>query len=322
MSASQLSVQTAMYRHGSISSLQNRVSVSHLVYERARQRSALDLPPLEDKENAKELVKHYCEFMSVLRESFLPNQYQDLSPPPMVDLVWHEHILDTKGYHQFCAAHFGDFVHHNANGSLPGNAPSRKIRQARTVQEYLKHLKEPRLKELIATGMCWSDLNDQPPQQKASMTVTAGGNASSAVERKRTRDTDGTSVCEKHAKKSSKSVFDVHVQTLTGATILVEHTSSEDRIQLVAESVHEKSGVPLDQMRLINRGRQVYGMKPVYGYAEADVIGLPSNDTGDLVSCIIGYVENPESSPTITLGELGIDRENNRVMMVLRLGGC
>lgn len=34
------------------------------------------------------------------------------SPSYLVDLVWHEFILFTKYYHQFCTEKFGKFIHH------------------------------------------------------------------------------------------------------------------------------------------------------------------------------------------------------------------
>jgi hypothetical protein len=37
------------------------------------------------------------------------------SPSCLVDLVWHEFILFTEYYHQFCIKHFGKFIHHSPN---------------------------------------------------------------------------------------------------------------------------------------------------------------------------------------------------------------
>lgn len=35
-----------------------------------------------------------------------------LTPSQQVDLAWHEFILFTKLYSEFCNAHFGRFIHH------------------------------------------------------------------------------------------------------------------------------------------------------------------------------------------------------------------
>lgn len=37
-------------------------------------------------------------------------------PSPLVDKIWHEHILDTKAYSKFCNEFFGTYLHHT-----PGN---------------------------------------------------------------------------------------------------------------------------------------------------------------------------------------------------------
>lgn len=39
-----------------------------------------------------------------------------LSPPPKVDAIWHEHILDTKHYAAACTTSFGRVMHHDPNG--------------------------------------------------------------------------------------------------------------------------------------------------------------------------------------------------------------
>lgn len=41
-----------------------------------------------------------------------------LSPSPLVDVVWHAHILMTKDYFSFCNTIAGEFIHHNINNSF------------------------------------------------------------------------------------------------------------------------------------------------------------------------------------------------------------
>jgi hypothetical protein len=40
-----------------------------------------------------------------------------LTPSHRVDLAWHEFILFTKAYREFCEQHFGRFVDHHPGGS-------------------------------------------------------------------------------------------------------------------------------------------------------------------------------------------------------------
>ena len=52
------------------------------------------------------------------------------SPSYLVDLVWHEFILCTKYYHQFCTEKFGKFIHHT-----PDSKPN-KTNFSSTLEQY------------------------------------------------------------------------------------------------------------------------------------------------------------------------------------------
>jgi len=41
------------------------------------------------------------------------------TPTPEVDEVWHNFILHTRLYKEYCLKNFGKFIHHNPK--LPGN---------------------------------------------------------------------------------------------------------------------------------------------------------------------------------------------------------
>lgn len=44
-----------------------------------------------------------------------------LTPSHRVDLAWHELILFTRAYHEFCDQQFGKFVHHQPGGAVHEN---------------------------------------------------------------------------------------------------------------------------------------------------------------------------------------------------------
>ncbi|KAK3251050.1 hypothetical protein CYMTET_39594 [Cymbomonas tetramitiformis] len=273
---------------------------------------------MNGNEVAYELTWHYCEFMYVVHENFVPNQDHELSPPPMVDLVWHEHILDTRGYQDFCNLHFREFIHHNANGALLEAAAEREIRRARTSREYARLYKEYRVERLIADGLWWSRIAEN--SKEPSITVSGDTDTSSVIKRKRAECDDVVSLKKERNTEKSKELFEVQVRTLTGRTITFPNASPAHTISSLADKVHEEMGVPLDQMRLINKGRVVYGLIPIYGFAEPELIGSSPGD--DLVFCVFGFKENPRYPSTSTFAELEIDSNNNQVHMVLRLGGC
>ena len=64
---------------------------------------------------------------------------QRLTPSVAVDMAWHEFILFTRSYHQFCETHFGRYIHHH-----PGGEQAENQRQfIRTLRAYALFLGEP-----------------------------------------------------------------------------------------------------------------------------------------------------------------------------------
>jgi len=55
-----------------------------------------------------------------------------LSPTLDIDIVWHEHIMDTKPYFRDTAAIFGRYLHHEPNRSEGGRTPELQVTFNRT----------------------------------------------------------------------------------------------------------------------------------------------------------------------------------------------
>ena len=66
-----------------------------------------------------------------------------LTPSPMVDQVWHEHILFTKEYRKFCKKHFGSYVNHapTVEGYSKASASDDQHSYAVTLYLYERYLK-------------------------------------------------------------------------------------------------------------------------------------------------------------------------------------
>ena len=54
---------------------------------------------------------------------------EPLPPPTVVDKGWHNFILYTKEYSEFCQKFFGRFIHHCPNDSLAKNSSGHTVRQ-------------------------------------------------------------------------------------------------------------------------------------------------------------------------------------------------
>ncbi len=65
---------------------------------------------------------------------------ETLTPSKLVDDVWHEFILCTKAYYDFCDRHFERMIHH-----FPGGSEEKNHRQFhRTLELYRQYFGEPK----------------------------------------------------------------------------------------------------------------------------------------------------------------------------------
>ena len=64
---------------------------------------------------------------------------EKLTPSSRVDLVWHEWILFTKSYAQFCQEHFGRFIHHTPGGDEKENRENFR----KTLHLYIRYYGPP-----------------------------------------------------------------------------------------------------------------------------------------------------------------------------------
>ncbi len=85
--------------------------------------AATQLNPIEVPAMLGEVLR----FLELTRDSELM-----LSPPQRLDLAWHEFILFTKLYADWCKRHLGRFVHHQPGGSVDEN----RAQLRRTLMRY------------------------------------------------------------------------------------------------------------------------------------------------------------------------------------------
>lgn len=69
-----------------------------------------------DLDSCQRYIKEYKKFMLLASK-------KESVPSQIVDLVWHEHILHTKLYEEFCKI-LGKFIHHN-----PTHTPNKYLYQ-------------------------------------------------------------------------------------------------------------------------------------------------------------------------------------------------
>eukprot|EP00756_Hemistasia_phaeocysticola_P048410 Hpha_TRINITY_DN22835_c0_g1::TRINITY_DN22835_c0_g1_i1::g.84441::m.84441 len=85
-------------------------SVDRLDLERFVPKLQRDHPSyFPDERTARESIEEYRRMLTVA-QTF---RGQSIVPSKLVDLVWHEHILDTKAYRRDTLRMFGEYIHHN-----------------------------------------------------------------------------------------------------------------------------------------------------------------------------------------------------------------
>ena len=92
---------------------------------------ALFCPPAEGEKALSETIKFL-----ILAAA---NTQGQLTPAARVDLVWHEFILFTRTYLEFCEAYLGKVIHHEPNSDHEVNSQQYSL----TLARYRKRFGEP-----------------------------------------------------------------------------------------------------------------------------------------------------------------------------------
>lgn len=82
-----------------------------------------------DEKLAASMVKGLAQFLVVLAA-----HRKELSPPTLIDTAWHEALIDTKHYAEFCEEFFGVFLHHHPPHGIEDIRPENLTLTATTVE--------------------------------------------------------------------------------------------------------------------------------------------------------------------------------------------
>lgn len=79
-------------------------------------------------EQVDDCIRKYRNYLALCKA------YPDIPLMPChdIDLVWHQHVLNTRQYHKDCVAYFGKYLHHNP--IMPSAEVARNSREL-----YIRH---------------------------------------------------------------------------------------------------------------------------------------------------------------------------------------
>ena len=179
-------------------------------------------------------VDAYRQFL-VLKAASFDVDATKLSPPPLIDRVWHEHVLDTKHYAPACLAAFGHPIHHDPNGDADEGA--RALRRAATLAA-LKKVYPDNYDEEI-----WAFPAEAPPKRKRAV-VKREGTPASRTRRRTTTPSDGSINIRIRDQTGEETFFKVKLTT---------------KLDKVFNAYSTRKGVRATDLRFLYDGQRVRG---------------------------------------------------------------
>ncbi|KAK3255079.1 hypothetical protein CYMTET_35706 [Cymbomonas tetramitiformis] len=245
------------------------------------------------------LVFNYVEFVSLLKLYMNDDRHTEMSPPFILDAVWHEHLLDTRGYDAFCSVHLGATLHHDADRAVFRRDHYRFYRISKTIAAYVEMGQGCQsIQHLAESGLWWPELNLHGFRRESPPFATATNKRRAAE----AFSTEAPAV--ELANRRRRTAFKVRVQTLTGRIVECDVTDRSTMTD-VAKQVATLLDCFCDQMVLLHAGKVYYGDTPCRHLAGHERS--------------LEDIEHTEIR--LTLKELGVDSDT-LFYHVLKLRGC
>ena len=202
---------------------------------------------------AEKRVQAYKQFLA-LKSASLDIDATKLSPPPLIDRVWHEHVLDTKRYGPACLAAFGHPIHHDPNGDA--DVGQRALRREATLVALEKVYGDDYDEEI------WAFPAEAPPKRKRSVVKREGTPASRT--RRRTTTPSGASLI-------------ISIRTSCGEETPFK-VKTTTKLEKVFNAFATRKGVAATDLRFLFSGVRVRGDQTPADIGMAD---------GDQLDCML-----------------------------------
>jgi hypothetical protein len=109
------------------------------------------------------VANEYVKFM------FLRSKNSKLSPSNDIDKFWHQHILNTKHYYDFCIEKFKKFIHHDPEDSSDQEKRIKRLDETTEIYKKLYNSNPPA--NVWNSNYAENDKKDQNDQTKEFLTI-------------------------------------------------------------------------------------------------------------------------------------------------------
>ncbi len=205
-------------------------------------------------EYADKIFSEYERFM------VLKNIDEECSPSDDIDSLWHQIILDTELYWNYCTEKFNKIIHHKPQNSIDQHA--RKLRLEKTIGLYKNIFNEEPDKivwETLYCGIC-SEL----VKKNYFFSTNCCDNSNNC--KKCLKKIKSCPNCDSQYIFCGKEPYPIVIKQLDTGEVINLIVSGSDTIANLKNKIAEIRGIPSDEIRLIFEGEQLNDLKNIFNY--------------------------------------------------------